>query len=267
VGVVLGGHTNSVIDSASFSPDGKWVATETREEERVWDVSDVSGAVRLAAVLNGSQATHTVSSASFSPDGKSVVTASADGNAIMHPLPTDDELVDLARQSITRCLTMDQREALGLSVKIGASVDHARIRPPPCDREVASGAAAASDPAAVPSSPPSGAIYYAPMISKPPNATPSPTEVESGAAPASHPAPAPVFRDPKDRREREIATPVAPKGPRPRLAHRSQDANHMAPHDKGDIPTQLNQQELGRHRSAASPPDNPISSFFRSLLH
>ena len=95
---------------------------------RVWDLS---GAVPEAVELGGH--TKSVNTASFSPDGKSVVTASDDGNAIIHAVPTDDELVVLATHSITRCLTVDQREQLGLPVLIsGAPGDRARIRPPPC---------------------------------------------------------------------------------------------------------------------------------------
>ena len=95
---------------------------------RVWDLS---GAVPEAVELGGH--TKSVSTALFSPDGKSVVTASDDGNAIIHAVPTDDELVVFATHSITRCLSMDQREQLGLPVLIsGAPGDRARIRPPPC---------------------------------------------------------------------------------------------------------------------------------------
>jgi hypothetical protein len=36
------------------------------------------------------------------------------------------------------------------------------------------------------------------------------------------PAPAPVFGDPRDRGEREVAMPVAPKHPWPRPAHHPQ---------------------------------------------
>jgi WD40 repeat protein len=73
-----------------------------------------------------------VNTASFSADGKWVVTASYDGNAIIHAVPTDDELVVLATHSITRCLTADQREELGLPVVIDGATDRARIHRPPC---------------------------------------------------------------------------------------------------------------------------------------
>jgi WD40 repeat protein len=125
---ILTGHTGDVVN-ASFSTDGKWVTTASKDNTaRVWDLS---GAVPEAVELGGH--TKSVNTASFSPDGKSVVTASDDGNAIIHAVPTDDELVVLATHSITRCLTVDQREQLGLPVLInGAPGDRARIRPPPC---------------------------------------------------------------------------------------------------------------------------------------
>jgi WD40 repeat protein len=76
--------------------------------------------------------TKPVNAASFSADGKRVVTASYDGNAIIHTVPTDDELVVLATHSITRCLTVDQREELGLPAEINRDTDRARIYRPPC---------------------------------------------------------------------------------------------------------------------------------------
>ena len=125
---ILTGHTGDVVD-ASFSTDGKRVATASADNTaRVWDLS---GAAPEAVELDGHA--KSVNTASFSADGKWVVTASDDGNAIIHAVPPDDELVVLATHSITRCLTMGQREELGLPVVINrAAGDRARIRPPPC---------------------------------------------------------------------------------------------------------------------------------------
>jgi WD40 repeat protein/energy-coupling factor transporter ATP-binding protein EcfA2 len=125
---ILTGHTGDVVN-ASFSADGKWVTTASQDNTaRVWDLS---GAAPEAVELGGHA--KSVNTASFSADGKWVVTASDDGNAIIHALPTDDELVVLATHSITRCLTVAQREELGLPVVINeAAGDRARIRPPPC---------------------------------------------------------------------------------------------------------------------------------------
>src|SRR5208282_1583497 len=125
---ILIGHTGDVVD-ASFSADGQRLVTASKDNTaRVWDLS---GAAPEAVELDGH--TKSVNTASFSADGKWVVTASDDGNAIIHAVPTDDELVVLATHSVTRCLTLSQREELGLPVVInGAGGDPARIRPPPC---------------------------------------------------------------------------------------------------------------------------------------
>jgi WD40 repeat protein len=114
--------------TASFSAVSKWVLTASKDNTaRVWDLS---GAAPEAVELSGH--TKSVNTASFSTDGKRVVTASDDGNAIIHAVPTDDELVVLVTDSITRCLTVDQREKLGLPVVINGAADRDRIRRPPC---------------------------------------------------------------------------------------------------------------------------------------
>jgi len=125
---VLSGHTSNVVN-VSFSADGKRVVTASKDNTaRLWDLSD---AAPETVELDGH--TEPVNTASFSADGKWVVTASYDGNAIVRAVPTDDELVVLATHSITRCLTVNQREELGLPVVInGTDDDRARIRPPPC---------------------------------------------------------------------------------------------------------------------------------------
>jgi WD40 repeat protein len=125
---VLSGHASNVVN-ASFSAYGKRVVTASRDNTaRLWDLS---GAVPETVELDGH--TGPVNTAAFSADGKRVVTASYDGNAIIHAVPTDDELVVLATHSITRCLTVNQRAELGLPVAINEAVaDRALIRPPPC---------------------------------------------------------------------------------------------------------------------------------------
>jgi len=125
---VLSGHTSNVVN-VSFSADGKRVVTASKDNTaRLWDLSD---AAPETVELDGH--TEPVNTASFSADGKWVVTASYDGNAIVRAVPTDDELVVLATHSITRCLTVNQREELGLPVAINeAATDRALIRRPPC---------------------------------------------------------------------------------------------------------------------------------------
>ena len=125
---ILSGHAGDVY-TASFNSNGKQVVTASKDSTaRIWDLSD---ATPEPVELGGH--TKSVKTASFSADGKLVVTASDDGKAIIHAVPTDDELVVLATHSITRCLTVYQREELGLPVVINEAVgDRARIRPPPC---------------------------------------------------------------------------------------------------------------------------------------
>jgi tetratricopeptide (TPR) repeat protein/Tol biopolymer transport system component len=65
----------SLIDSASFSPDGQCIVTTSSDKTvRVWDLSG-----KVLAELKGHS--ESVTSASFSPDGKLIVTASADKTA------------------------------------------------------------------------------------------------------------------------------------------------------------------------------------------
>jgi WD40 repeat protein len=138
VATILAGHTNWV-NSASFSPDGKRVVTASLDNTvRLWDLT---GASPLVTVLAG----HTPpgAQASFSPDGKSVViasrawslllpTSSYDNTAVILPTPSDTDLVRLARRSLTRCLTIAQREAFGLPVEGPHDADRDVIHKPPC---------------------------------------------------------------------------------------------------------------------------------------
>ena len=69
---VLRGHTAEV-NSAVFSPDGKWIATASSDGTvQMWEAS--TG--KAVAELRGHMAE--VNSAVFSPDGKWVATASSD---------------------------------------------------------------------------------------------------------------------------------------------------------------------------------------------
>ena len=76
--------------------------------------------------------TNGIYSASFSPDGKRVVTASSDNTALVRPTPSASELMTLARQTLTRCLTIAQREAFGLPVEGTHDADRNVIHKPPC---------------------------------------------------------------------------------------------------------------------------------------
>jgi WD40 repeat protein len=127
VATVLAGHTDGV-RNASFSPDGKRVLTASDDKTaRVWDLT---GPTPVATVLAGHIGS--VNSASFSPDGKRVVTASSDNTALVRPTPSASELMTLARQTLTRCLTIAQREAFGLPVEGTHDADRNVIHKPPC---------------------------------------------------------------------------------------------------------------------------------------
>ena len=68
----------------------------------------------------------------FGPDGKQVVTGSDDKTARVWDTPPAEELISLARTALTRCLTIAQRDALGLPVVPGTGQDREHISPPPC---------------------------------------------------------------------------------------------------------------------------------------
>jgi WD40 repeat protein len=93
----------------------------------VWDLS---GATPAATVLEGHRGA--VLSVAFSPDGKRAVSVSDDNTARVWDTPPIEELIRLARAALTRCLTIAQRDALGLPVLPGAAQDREHIDPPPC---------------------------------------------------------------------------------------------------------------------------------------
>jgi hypothetical protein len=112
----------------AFSPDGQRAVTGSADgTARVWDLS---GATAAAAVLEGHR--DAVWSVAFSPDGKRVVTGSRDNTARVWETPPIEILIPLARAALTRCLTIAQRDALGLSVLPGSGQDREHIDPPPC---------------------------------------------------------------------------------------------------------------------------------------
>jgi WD40 repeat protein len=73
-----------------------------------------------------------VTSVAFSPDGRRVVTGSYDNTARVWDTPPVEVLIPLARAALTRCLTIAQRDSLGLPVLPGAGQDREHIGPPPC---------------------------------------------------------------------------------------------------------------------------------------
>jgi WD40 repeat protein len=122
---VLEGHRDWV-NSVAFSPDGRRVVTGSDDNTaRVWDLS---GATPAATVLEGHRGW--VTEVTFSPDGRRVLTN--DGTVRIWETPPVEELIPLARAALTRCLTIAQREALGLPIPSGAAQDREHIDPPPC---------------------------------------------------------------------------------------------------------------------------------------
>jgi WD40 repeat protein len=127
VSTPLEGHLDE-IRSVAFSPDGKRVVTGSEDgTARVWDLS---GPTPAPTVLEGHSGP--VRSVAFSRDGERVVTGSADGTARVWDTPPVEDLIPLARKALTRCLTIAQRDELGLPVLPGAGQDRERIDPPPC---------------------------------------------------------------------------------------------------------------------------------------
>ena len=127
VATVLEGH-RGLVWSVMFSPDGKRVVTGSDDNTaRVWDVS---GPTPVATVLEGHKGA--VRSVMFSPDGKRVVTGSSDNTARAWNTPAIEELIPLARTALRRCLTIAQREELGLPILSASGQDRERVDPPPC---------------------------------------------------------------------------------------------------------------------------------------
>jgi len=73
------------VNSASFSPDGKWVVTGSRDSTaKIWDSKTDKLIYTLGGILSGQW--KAITSASFSPDGNWVVTGSYDETATIWSL-------------------------------------------------------------------------------------------------------------------------------------------------------------------------------------
>lgn len=98
---MLTGHTSAITD-VDFSADGRRVATSSWDgTAKLWDAT--TGAATLT--LRGHRST--VTSVDFSPDGTRLVTAGLDDTVRVWALDLDD-LLAMARKSVTRPLTADE---------------------------------------------------------------------------------------------------------------------------------------------------------------
>jgi WD40 repeat protein/DNA-binding SARP family transcriptional activator len=101
VRVTLRGHTARV-NQVAASPDGARIATSSDDGTvRLWDSATGE---ELLTLLGHSYLVYGVD---FSPDGRLLATASPDGTAALHLLSID-ELVEVARERVTRGLTDDE---------------------------------------------------------------------------------------------------------------------------------------------------------------
>jgi WD40 repeat protein/DNA-binding SARP family transcriptional activator len=95
------GH-NAPLHHVAVSPDGSRVATASDDRTvKLWDPSDGRELLTLTGHDN------LVYGVAFSPDGRLLASAGMDGTVIVHLLPID-ELVDVARQRVTRALTTEE---------------------------------------------------------------------------------------------------------------------------------------------------------------
>jgi WD40 repeat protein len=125
IATVLEGHQSWVVH-AVFSPDGRRLVTASRDKTaRLWDLG---GERPVAIVLDGHHGQ--VEHAAFSPDGRRLVTASSDSTARLYRLfDSIGELCAIACRSLTRGLSVSQRERFGLAVMAESGSDRNTIPP------------------------------------------------------------------------------------------------------------------------------------------
>jgi len=99
--LTLKGHTGA-ITGVDYSPDGKRIATASIDSTaRLWDAASGEELLTLGGHTSG------LTSVAFYPDGKRLATSSLDGTVRIYALNLDD-LLSLARQRLTRSLTVDE---------------------------------------------------------------------------------------------------------------------------------------------------------------
>jgi WD40 repeat protein/DNA-binding SARP family transcriptional activator len=95
------GH-NAPVHRVAVNPDGTRVATASDDRTvKLWDPTDGRELLTLTGHDNA------VFGVAFSPDGRLLASAGLDGTVTVHLLPID-ELVDVARERVTRDLTTDE---------------------------------------------------------------------------------------------------------------------------------------------------------------
>jgi WD40 repeat protein len=93
-----------LVNSAAYSPDGRWIVTAGADDTaRVWN----AGSGQQKMVLKGHTAS--VSSAAYSPDGRWIVTASDDSTARVWWWGDVEDLLAEARSRLARELTCQER--------------------------------------------------------------------------------------------------------------------------------------------------------------
>jgi WD40 repeat protein len=93
-------------NQASFSSNWDRMAYFTGDDEKIVKVMDLQTGGTVDTLVHSER----VFGVAFAPDGKSVLTASAEG-ALVWSLPTEAEMIDLARKEVPRCLESRVREA------------------------------------------------------------------------------------------------------------------------------------------------------------
>jgi hypothetical protein len=111
----LGGHVFGT-DTAAFSPDGRHLVTASKGGFKlvagpvfIWDARTGDQLATLSGADRG------IDSIQFSADGAHFVTQGEQSDSILWSyFPRLDGLVDYALKAASRCLTLEQREALFL---------------------------------------------------------------------------------------------------------------------------------------------------------